>query len=147
MSQGTSWMSTLRNVAVLVGAVSVCMASAGQSDQPEKLDRAAASRGEMTFRTYCSSCHGKEARGDGALAKDLKVEPANLTELSKRNDGEFPFEMVVETIDHGRSVRGHGTEDMPAWGDAFEMTSQTEAEARAKMAELANFLWSVQVAP
>lgn len=113
--------------------------------QEQKLDRSAAIQGAEIFRTYCASCHGREAKGDGPLAKDLKVPPANLTELNERHGGEFPYEMVVDTIEHGRSVRGHGTQDMPAWGDAFKMTSQSETEVQAKIRQLAHYLWSVQV--
>lgn len=142
MTHGSSWKLSLEVLLAL--AVAASTGVAGQSDQPTEIDRSAAHRGQSTFRTYCSSCHGKEALGDGPLAKDLKVQPANLTELSKRNGGEFPYEMVITTIEHGRSVRGHGTEDMPAWGNAFKMTSETEAEAKAKMSELAHFLWSKQ---
>ena len=112
--------------------------------QDEKLDPKMADEGGRLFRTYCSSCHGKTAVGDGPLAKDLKVAPANLTQLSEKNGGSYPFEMVVETIDHGRSVRGHGTEDMPAWGDAFEMTSGSADQPRRMMRELAHYLWSLQ---
>lgn len=125
---------------VLVIVVPLVLAS-----QPTKVDTALAYNGEATFRTYCSSCHGKSARGDGPLAKDLKVPPANLTELAKRNGGEFPYSMVLSTIEHGRDVRGHGTEDMPAWGGAFEMTSESEAGAKKKMNELVHYLWSLQV--
>ena len=109
-----------------------------------EFDRTAASRGSETFRVYCSSCHGREARGDGPLAIDLKVPPANLTLLSNNNDGEFPFDMIMETIQHGRDVSGHGSQDMPAWGDAFEMTSQSEAEAKTRMEQVVQFLWSRQ---
>ncbi len=112
--------------------------------QDEKLDPRMAAEGGRLFRTYCGSCHGKTAVGDGPLAKDLKVAPANLTQLSEKNGGSYPFEMVVETIDHGRSVRGHGTEDMPAWGDAFEMTSESDDQPRRMMRELAHYLWSLQ---
>ncbi|GMR24686.1 MAG: hypothetical protein BMS9Abin37_3269 [Acidobacteriota bacterium] len=144
MSQCSLWKSMLRIALVLSAFVPVGIAGAGQSNQPDEIDRTAATRGELTYRTYCKSCHGREARGDGALAKDLKVQPANLAELATRTGGEFPFEMVMQTIEHGRSVRGHGSEDMPAWGDAFEMTSESEAEAKAKMADLAHYLWSIQ---
>jgi mono/diheme cytochrome c family protein len=136
---------TLKIVLGLLVALPVAMTAASESSQPQKVDSSAAYQGELTFRTYCSSCHGKQARGDGPLANDLKVQPANLTELSKKNEGEFPYEMVITTIENGRNVRGHGTEDMPAWGDAFEMTSQNEAEAKAKISQLAHFLWSLQV--
>ena len=112
--------------------------------QDEKLDLRMADEGGRLFRTYCGSCHGKTAVGDGPLAKDLKVAPANLTQLSEKNGGTYPFAMVMETIDHGRKVRGHGTEDMPAWGDAFKMTSQSDEQSKRMMRELAHYLWSLQ---
>ena len=111
---------------------------------PDKVDMGKAIDGANTFRRYCASCHGSEARGDGPLAKDLRAQPANLTELSKRHGGEFPYDLVIETVSQGRSVSGHGTEDMPAWGDAFKMTEKTEEAARKMMDELAHFLWSKQ---
>lgn len=118
--------------------------SATAAGQPTQVDRAAAVRGERTFRTYCASCHGKEAKGDGPLAKDLKTPPADLTQLSAHNEGTFPFEMVTKTIEQGRTVAGHGTQDMPAWGDAFKMTSDNEAAAKARVEELAHYLWTLQ---
>jgi mono/diheme cytochrome c family protein len=112
--------------------------------QDEKLDLRMADEGGRLFRTYCSSCHGRTAVGDGPLAKDLKVAPANLTQLSEKNGGTYPFALVMETIDHGRNVRGHGTQDMPAWGDAFKMTSQSDDQPRRMIRELAHYLWSLQ---
>ena len=112
--------------------------------QDQALDETLASSGQPIFRTYCGACHGKTAQGDGPLAKDLKVTPANLTKLSERNSGVFPFEMVMETIELGRSVRGHGTEDMPAWGAAFKTTADSPEKARQMMRELAHYLWSLQ---
>jgi mono/diheme cytochrome c family protein len=112
--------------------------------QDATLDQALAYRGEQPFRTYCGACHGKTAKGDGPLAKDLKVAPADLTKLSERNGGAFPFEMVMKTIDQGRSVRGHGTQDMPAWGAAFKTTAEGEGDGKQTMRELAHYLWSLQ---
>jgi mono/diheme cytochrome c family protein len=119
------------------------LAAAAQA-QDDKLDTKMALSGERLFRTYCGACHGKAAKGDGPLAKDLKVAPADLTRLSEKNNGAFPFQMVTETIDHGRNVRGHGSQDMPAWGDAFKSTSQTPDEPKRMMRELAHYLWSLQ---
>lgn len=112
--------------------------------QDETLNSNLAAKGERSFKTYCGACHGKTAKGDGPLAKDLKVTPADLTKLSEKNGGTFPFLMVVSTIDHGRSVRGHGTEDMPAWGAAFKSTSESPEAAKEMMRELAHYLWSLQ---
>ena len=125
-------------------AVGLLLAAASANAQDTKLDTGMAVSGERLFRMYCGSCHGKTAKGDGPLAKDLKVAPADLTKLSETNGGTFPFEMVTKTIDHGRSVRGHGTEDMPAWGAAFKATAENADDAKRMMRELAHYLWSLQ---
>jgi mono/diheme cytochrome c family protein len=128
---------------LMLSLVGISALTVAQSQ--ERPDESKAHMGERTFKVYCTSCHGPAAKGDGPLAKDLKTKPANLTELSKRNDGAYPLQMVLDTIDHGRNVAGHGSQDMPAWGDAFEMTEQTEAAAKAKIEQVAHYLWSIQV--
>jgi mono/diheme cytochrome c family protein len=131
-----------RLVSAIAGTILFASTTLGAQDA--SLDPSLAAKGEKLFRTYCSACHGKSATGDGPLAKDLKAAPANLTKLGEKNGGTFPFDMVIHTIDQGRSVRGHGTEDMPAWGDAFKMTSDGPGEPKEMMRELAHYLWSVQ---
>jgi hypothetical protein len=54
-------------------------------------------------------------KGDGPFVQLLKsgtVVP-NLTELSKKNNGVFPFARVFETIDGMVLVMAHGPTDMP----------------------------------
>jgi mono/diheme cytochrome c family protein len=131
----------LRLSAIAIGLFLVAVSAHAQDT---KLDTGMAVSGERLYRMYCGSCHGKTAMGDGPLAKDLKVSPADLTKLSANNSGAFPFEMVMETIDHGRNVRGHGSEDMPAWGAAFKSTAESADDAKRMMRELAHYLWSVQ---
>ncbi len=80
--------------------------------------------GNSDYQAYCSSCHGAEARGDGMIAKSLKKRPADLTQLSKRNNGVYPEEKVFKTID-GRKGGGHSDSDMPAWGDVFAKASES----------------------
>ncbi len=125
-------------------AIGIFLAAVSANAQDTKLDTGMAVSGERLFRMYCGSCHGKTAKGDGPLAKDLKVSPADLTKLSATNGGTFPFEMVMKTIDNGRNVRGHGNEDMPAWGAAFKSTAQSTDDAKTMMRELAHYLWSLQ---
>jgi mono/diheme cytochrome c family protein len=133
----------LRSLA-LVAAALLLVSVAAEAQDDTKLDGNMAAKGERLFRTYCGSCHGKDAKGDGPLAKELKATPADLTKLSANNGGTFPFDMVVNTIENGRRVRGHGTTDMPAWGDAFKMTAQDPNEPKLMMRELAHYLWSIQ---
>jgi mono/diheme cytochrome c family protein len=116
------------------------------AQDPPGPDPGAVIGGKGAFRSYCGACHGASARGDGPLAADLKVRPANLTEIAKRNGGEFPFEQVVRTIDGRQRVRGHGGGDMPVWGDAFRVSEggHTEEEVQQRIRNLAHFLWSIQ---
>ena len=48
-------------------------------------------RGPELYMAYCASCHGKDAKGDGPMAKLLKTPPPDLTAIAVRNGGMFPF--------------------------------------------------------
>lgn len=108
-------------------------------------DAAAAAKGRTTYGRYCVSCHGRGAKGDGALASDLRVPVPDLTTLAERNGGTFPSDRVVRVIQIGETLHGHGTSDMPAWGDAFKKTRGTgEATADAAIRNLSQYLWTLQ---
>lgn len=105
--------------------------------------------GGETFRTYCATCHGTSARGDGPLAASMRRKPANLTEIAKRNGGTFPSELVFKVIDGQQQVRGHGGPDMPAWGDAFSRSREAGDVERVKsvIQALVDYLESIQLRP
>jgi mono/diheme cytochrome c family protein len=109
-------------------------------------DASAAAVGADLFRNYCASCHGTEGRGDGPLAEHLRTQPTDLTGISTRHDGEFPFDDVVESIDGGRAIGSHGSADMPAWGDALSKSRNQpdQAEVQRRIDALAHFVWSIQ---
>jgi mono/diheme cytochrome c family protein len=102
--------------------------------------------GGYLFKTYCASCHGATARGDGPLADAMRRRPANLTEISKRNKGTYPKDLVYRIIDGRTKVPGHGGPDMPVWGDAFLRTSEAsdEASVRHRIQALVDYLETVQ---
>jgi len=75
--------------------------------------------GETEFQSNCASCHGIDGKGDGPLNKDLKIPSADLTILSKKNGGVFPFNSIYEVIDGRKEIRGHGSREMPVWGYRF----------------------------
>ena len=54
--------------------------------------------GRVTFQQYCATCHGADASGNGPLAGDLPIAPANLRYLRESNDGVFPTEHVMTTV-------------------------------------------------
>jgi mono/diheme cytochrome c family protein len=102
--------------------------------------------GAYLFRTYCASCHGVTALGDGPLASAMRRRPPNLTEFQKRNGGVFAKDLVYQIIDGRQKVRGHGGPDMPVWGDAFLRTADagSEAAVAARINALVAFLESIQ---
>ena len=101
-------------------------------------------KGRIVYVRYCVSCHGKEARGDGPLAKELRVPVPDLTTLAARSGGGYPHDRVVRIISRSNEVRGHGTADMPAWGPAFNRTNGIEAPVDEAIRNLARYLGSVQ---
>jgi mono/diheme cytochrome c family protein len=106
---------------------------------------AGASRDSELFKTYCASCHGVDAFGNGPLADSLRHAPPNLTLLAKRNGGVFPAPRVRRIIE-GRDVESHGDREMPVWGDAFRSTSEGRSveRANARIAALVDYLESIQ---
>jgi nucleotide-binding universal stress UspA family protein/mono/diheme cytochrome c family protein len=105
--------------------------------------------GAEVYRTYCVACHGDSARGDGPLAASMTRKPANLTEIAKRNGGQFPSDLVFRTIDGRQKVRGHGGPDMPEWGEAFKNSREAGDADRVKkvIQSLVDYLESLQLRP
>jgi mono/diheme cytochrome c family protein len=113
-------------IAAALAVAGAVMASAPAGAQTPPLSAAS---GDYLFRTYCASCHGASARGDGPLADSMRTRPADLTEIAKRNKGVFPREQVFRIIDGRQPVKGHGGSDMPVWGDVFARSSQVRNES------------------
>lgn len=105
--------------------------------------------GGEVYRTYCATCHGTTGRGDGPLASAMRRPPADLTEIARRNGGEYPSEAVFRTIDGRTPIRGHGGPDMPVWGDAFARSRDggDAATVKERIDSLVDFIRMLQVKP
>jgi len=82
--------------------------------------------GRSEYLSACAGCHGRDAKGDGPMADLLSIETPDLTKLTERAGGAFPFRNTLLIIDGRNDVRAHGG-DMPVWGDRY-MTSMTRAQ-------------------
>ncbi len=133
---------------LLLAALCIMVAGVALAGEEVQRNYGMISIGKDIFGSYCTSCHGREARGDGPLAESLKVGPADLTLISHRNDGEFPFEMVTKRIDGREKVRGHGSSDMPVWGKIFHEVEggSADREVSQKVTALTHYLRSLQAA-
>ncbi len=99
-------------------------------------------RGQFHYQRYCAVCHGMQGKGNGPVAEDLTVTPANLTQINKKNEGQFPFWRIYRIIDGREEVRGHGTREMPIWGEEIRID---EKEALPKIQEdlVAGRIWQM----
>ena len=105
--------------------------------------------GSELYKTYCSSCHGPNAKGDGPLADNLRLRPPDLTLIAKRMGGTFVPDKVQRIIDGRNPVKGHGGADMPVWGDAFKSSRDgySDPAVKARIEALTEHLASVQEKP
>jgi len=71
-------------------------------------------KGRIEFLSNCAGCHGADAKGAGPVSSNLKIKPADLTVLAKRNYGVFSPDAIAERVD-GRSAP-HRNSEMPIWG-------------------------------
>ena len=109
--------------------------------------------GKYYYESHCAICHGLNGTGlppEPGLTFLTKNIP-NLTTLSNRNGGVFPFTRVYETIDGRKEVQAHGPRDMPIWGKEFTAQSlelnpyyNPEAFARAKILALTEYVYRLQ---
>ncbi len=68
---------------------------------------------DLTYKIYCSRCHGDNGHGDGADGGTLKTHPQDFTDcaaMAKISDDTM-FKAIKEG---GEGV--HLSGDMPAWG-------------------------------
>lgn len=106
--------------------------------------------GQRSFMENCAACHGADGTGGGVAAPGLSTQPPDLTMLSARNDGVFPRDYVMSTID-GFARGSHFSPDMPAFGDGdlgevviVEIEEGIGTPIPVELLALADYLQSLQ---
>ena len=106
--------------------------------------------GKQDFTKHCVGCHGADGKGHGPDLYILAgVKPADLTVLTKKNGGVFPFQAVEDTIDGRKKVPKHNRFDMPFWGVTFqqsgkEFTPESEAKAKDRIDSIVRYIETLQ---
>lgn len=136
--------------AALVFAGSLISAAATTDETAQALvQQRTTFSGKSLYSTYCSTCHGPEAKGNGPFAASMKKRPADLTQLLKQNQGSYPAERIAKTIDGRENAGAHGYSDMPVWGDAFSKTREDfdEQAVHEKIEALVKYIETLQEKP
>jgi hypothetical protein len=72
--------------------------------------------GRIEFLSRCAECHGDDGKGAGPIAGKLKIRPADLTLIARKNNGVFSPDAVAEAIDGRSTIHTHHSPAMPIWG-------------------------------
>jgi mono/diheme cytochrome c family protein len=133
---------------VLLTALLFLGVTSGLAQEKEKvipMQPTSPGSGEEMFKAYCTPCHGKDAKGTGPVASELKQRPADLTTLAKRHGGKFPEEYVAGVLRFGVKAPAHGSSDMPTWGPLFAAVSGSDqAVVNLRISNLIRYLESLQ---
>ena len=138
------WMCEVAVLAVLCGASGT---RAQAPRQPATL-LTESLVGRDLFVAYCAACHGREGRGDGPVSPALRIQPADLTSLARRNGGTFPAAHVQERLTGaaGPDESGaHGSTAMPIWGPIFRQLGDDAVNARVRVENLVSYIRSIQL--
>ena len=110
--------------------------------------------GKHEYDANCASCHGPTGKGDGPNRPYLDKSPSDLSTLSKRNEGLFPYEHVYEVVDGRQVVAEPSQREMPCWGavylekaagDYLDVPYQPEAYVETRLVALIGHLKGLQV--
>ncbi len=146
-----AFMTKMKRTGPIVLVLMAFVAAASlvaQQAPPSKQGRPGGTVGEdgaQLFKTWCATCHGLTAQGNGPLAPMMKHPVPDLTQIATRNGGVFPSARIRRIVD-GRDVPSHGERDMPVWGTAFRTSKEglTEAAASARIDAIVGYLEGIQ---
>src|SRR5262245_37547252 len=100
--------------------------------------------GQDLFREYCAVCHGSDAKGSGPAAAALKVKPADLSQISRKNSGKYPEIRVQRVINGEDEMTAHGSRDMPMWGSIFRHMSSNQDQGAVRVFNLVKYIEQIQ---
>jgi mono/diheme cytochrome c family protein len=141
--------STIRSLPVVVATFCIALTvGVAQKAPPERLQEKQLQdsfKGSELYKAYCATCHGKDAKGKGPMAASLKTAPPDLTGISARNGGTFPFLRIQKIIAGEEQAPGsHGSRQMPVWGPIFSEVSWDQDLGRVRVYSLAMYLEGIQ---
>ena len=140
-------MSMHRTVVLTALLFAICAAGAGgnpaQDQDKDQLSANYVPSGGQIFKQYCAACHGVDAKGNGPVRRSLRLPAPDLTTLTKRHGGKFPYAYVTGVLRFAPGVPSHGSGSMPMWGPLFEYYYNKNS-AQQRIQNVSDYLASLQ---
>ena len=101
--------------------------------------------GAKIFRYHCAACHGTDGRGHGPASLALKHPVPDLTLISQRNGGKFPYQRVKGVIEgNDTGLLAHGDREMPIWGPIFHEVESDQDWGEVRLDAITRHMASIQ---
>ncbi|HEV2101558.1 MAG TPA: cytochrome c [Candidatus Acidoferrum sp.] len=136
-------------LSTMLVAAGLCFAQQPAASKTEvkktPIKRTNAASGKEMFAQYCAPCHGTDGTGNGPAAPAMKISPTDLTQLAKKNGGEYPSYQVAAVLKFGSGAGPHGSKDMPVWGPLLQSLDKYHDEvAQQRVANIVGYIESLQ---
>ncbi len=101
--------------------------------------------GGRIFQYYCAACHGADGQGNGHAATAPGHAAPDLTVISRKNSGKFPYSRVKDVIE-GTDTRlaAHGDRKMPVWGPIFHEVEADQDWGEVRLDAVTRYIESMQ---
>lgn len=118
-----------------------------KSESPAEKALISSLNGQALYQSYCATCHGVDAKGNGPMSSALKTPPPDLTQIAARRGGVFSARVVERVVSGDSELTAHGTREMPLWGPIFSQVAWDQDLGRVRIANLVKYLESIQTSP
>jgi mono/diheme cytochrome c family protein len=144
-----TWLMICLQGLVLLGGLLAAAHTPADGKSPQAKDQPAGPlihslQGPDLYRSYCASCHGLDAQGNGPVASALTAKVPDLTTIAQRNGGTFPRDRVRRIIAGDEGITAHGSREMPVWGPIFHQVEEDRDYGNIRLKNLAEYLQSLQ---
>jgi mono/diheme cytochrome c family protein len=128
----------------LVLLPAVLLLAAQKQDRTTSAKRSTV-EGAKIFQYHCAACHGADGRGHGPASVALKHPVPDLTRISQRSGGKFPYQRVKEIIEGKEpGLLAHGDREMPIWGPIFHEVESDQDWGEVRLDAITKHMESIQ---
>jgi|SRR5579871_996837 len=101
--------------------------------------------GAKIFQCRCAMCHGVDGSGHGPHSSVLKHPTPNLTLISQRRGGMFPYQRVKDIIDGEKiGLLSRGDREMPILGPIFHVVESDQDWGEVRLDAITRYVESIQ---